>query len=148
MLAFSPPYNREIVAEFLNNLRETKLKIYKSVFVLSVIPSELFKHKGKRLTGTPATWAHIYSAHWHTYTQTHLYTDTGTPTHRHTYTQTPTHRHTTHRHTYTQAHLNTDTPAHRHTYTYSAHRHLCTGTPTHRHTYTHHLPYVRVHKSA
>ena len=37
---------RGIVAEFLNNLRETKLKIYKAVFVSAVISSELFKHKG------------------------------------------------------------------------------------------------------
>ena len=123
MLAFSPPYNREIVAEFLNNLRETKLKIYKSVFVLSVIPSELFKHKGKRLTGTPATWAHIYSIHWHTYTQTHLYTDTGTPTHRHTYTQTHLHTDTYTQAHYTQTHLHTGAPKHRYTCT-QAHLHL------------------------
>jgi len=31
----------------LNNLKETKLKIYKSVFVSAVVSSELFKHKGQ-----------------------------------------------------------------------------------------------------
>lgn len=36
----------EIVAELLNNLKETKLKTYKSAFVQAVINSELFKHKG------------------------------------------------------------------------------------------------------
>lgn len=36
----------KIVAELLNNLRENKLKIYKSVFVFSVVSSELFKQKG------------------------------------------------------------------------------------------------------
>ena len=36
----------KIVAELLNNLRENKLKIYKSVFVSSVVSSELFKQKG------------------------------------------------------------------------------------------------------
>lgn len=36
----------KIVAELLNNLRESKLKIYKSVFVSSVVSSELFKQKG------------------------------------------------------------------------------------------------------
>ena len=38
---------RSIVSEFLNNLKETKLKIYKSVFVSAVVASELFKHKGQ-----------------------------------------------------------------------------------------------------
>lgn len=38
--------SRSIVSQFLNNLKETKLKIYKAVFVSSVISSELFKHKG------------------------------------------------------------------------------------------------------
>ena len=37
---------REIIALLLNNLKETKLKIYKSVFVGAVVSSELFKHKG------------------------------------------------------------------------------------------------------
>lgn len=37
---------REIVALLLNNLKETKLKIYKSVFVGAVVSSKLFKHKG------------------------------------------------------------------------------------------------------
>ena len=36
-----------IVSQFLNNLKETKLKIYKSVFMSAVISSELFKHKGQ-----------------------------------------------------------------------------------------------------
>ena len=36
-----------IVSKFLNNLKETKLKIYKSVFVSAVIASQLFKHKGQ-----------------------------------------------------------------------------------------------------
>ena len=40
---------REIIALLLNNLKETKLKIYKSVFVGAVVSSELFKHKGKPL---------------------------------------------------------------------------------------------------
>lgn len=31
----------------LNNLKETKLKIYKSVFVAAVVSSKLFKHRGK-----------------------------------------------------------------------------------------------------
>jgi ABC-type uncharacterized transport system permease subunit len=39
-------YSSKIVAELLNNLRENKLKIYKSVFVSSVVSSELFKQKG------------------------------------------------------------------------------------------------------
>ena len=43
MLIFN---SSKIVAELLNNLRENKLKIYKSVFVSSVVSSELFKHKG------------------------------------------------------------------------------------------------------
>ena len=38
---------RSIVSQFLNNLKETKLKIYKSVFVSAIISSELFKHKGQ-----------------------------------------------------------------------------------------------------
>ena len=38
---------REIVALLLNNLKETKLKIYKSVFVAAVVSSELFKHRGE-----------------------------------------------------------------------------------------------------
>lgn len=37
---------RKIVAELLKNLREHKLKIYKSVFVAAVVNSELFKQKG------------------------------------------------------------------------------------------------------
>ena len=45
-LACAVSYDREIVAELLYNLRETKLKIYKSVFMSSVVSSELFKHKG------------------------------------------------------------------------------------------------------
>jgi hypothetical protein len=38
---------REIVALLLNNLKETKLKIYKSVFVAAVVSSQLFKHRGE-----------------------------------------------------------------------------------------------------
>ena len=38
---------REVVAKLLNNLKETKLKIYKSVFVGAVVSSELFKQKGQ-----------------------------------------------------------------------------------------------------
>ena len=38
---------RSIVAQLLSNLKETKLKIYKAVFVSAVISSELFKHKGQ-----------------------------------------------------------------------------------------------------
>ena len=34
------------MADFLNNLKETKLKIYKSVFVSAVVSSELFRQKG------------------------------------------------------------------------------------------------------
>ena len=94
---YSLPYDREIVAEFLNNLRETKLKIYKSVFVLSVVPSELFKHKGKTLTGTH-THRHTHTqAHTHSYTHTQAHAHTGTPTHRHTHTQA----HRIHVHMYT-----------------------------------------------
>ena len=34
------------MAKLLNNLRETKLKIYKSVFVSAVVSSKLFQEKG------------------------------------------------------------------------------------------------------
>ena len=43
--------SREIVSLLLNNLKETKLKIYKSVFVGAVVSSELFKHQGKQFIG-------------------------------------------------------------------------------------------------
>ena len=36
----------EHVAELLNNLGKSKLKVYKSVFVEAVVSSELFKYKG------------------------------------------------------------------------------------------------------
>lgn len=49
-----------IVAEFLNNLRETKLKIYKAVFVSAVISSELFKHKESRVLIVPAILRHLH----------------------------------------------------------------------------------------
>ncbi len=45
LLYNSIPY-RAIVAKLLNNLRETKLKIYKSVFVSAVVSSKLFQEKG------------------------------------------------------------------------------------------------------
>lgn len=35
----------------LNNLKETKLKIYKSVFVGAVVSSQLFKHRGEEREG-------------------------------------------------------------------------------------------------
>ena len=41
------PRIREIIALLLNNLKETKLKIYKSVFVGAVVSSQLFKHRGE-----------------------------------------------------------------------------------------------------
>lgn len=36
----------EILADFLMNMRETKLRGYKSAFMLSVVNNELFKDKG------------------------------------------------------------------------------------------------------
>ncbi len=50
---------REIVALLLNNLKETKLKIYKSVFVGAVVSSELFRHRGKALHA----YVYIYTYH-------------------------------------------------------------------------------------
>ena len=42
---------RKIVALLLNNLKETKLKIYKSVFVGAVVSSKLFQHRGEYWRG-------------------------------------------------------------------------------------------------
>ena len=36
----------EILADFLMNMRETKLRGYKSAFMMSVVNNELFKDKG------------------------------------------------------------------------------------------------------
>ena len=36
----------QIVADFLLNIKETKLRVYKSVFLAAVVSSELFAHKG------------------------------------------------------------------------------------------------------
>lgn len=49
----------EIIALLLNNLKETKLKIYKSVFVGAVVSSELFKHKESRVIILPAILRHL-----------------------------------------------------------------------------------------
>jgi hypothetical protein len=48
-----------IVSQFLSNLKETKLKIYKSVFISSVISSELFRHKESRVMIVPAILRHL-----------------------------------------------------------------------------------------
>lgn len=49
----------EIIALLLNNLKETKLKIYKSVFVGAVVSSELFKHRESRVVILPAILRHL-----------------------------------------------------------------------------------------
>ncbi|XP_064383161.1 dedicator of cytokinesis protein 1-like [Halichondria panicea] len=48
-----------IVAKLLNNLRETKLKIYKSVFVSAVVSSKLFQEKESRVLVLPAILRHL-----------------------------------------------------------------------------------------
>jgi len=47
------------VAQLLNNLRETKLKIYKSVFVSAVVSSKLFEQKESRVKVLPAILRHL-----------------------------------------------------------------------------------------
>jgi hypothetical protein len=48
-----------IVADFLVAIKETKLRVYKSVFLASVVSSELFIHKESRMVVLPAILRHI-----------------------------------------------------------------------------------------